>query len=302
MDAEAAELLDDMGTLRRRTRRDRSGYWLPLLLFGVLILAAPLTYRVLEIPPGVSEITTREPGWNIGGLFYYSPLVLFDPRLLIGSQWAVSLYWLGTAVVGSLVTIFWYRWRARRVGVQLRIRPYVWWAFGALAMALVGVPVVTYWLLGLLYGSNATSVWLSIAAFVAGLAIAVLSAGRSPDTHRSVPRKIGIAAGMALALVAAGNISVLASTNGFAVLFVIAAGVAGLAWAERSLLCGVIAVLFFAATLVANLYDMENVLYRLVGYSTSEILMVFTNLLLPGAMLVVGGVVALVRGRSRGDD
>lgn len=298
MQPEAADLLDDLSQLRRRARRDRSGYWLPLLLFGVLVLAAPLTYRMVAIPGvGFVQTTPALPVWHIGGL-YYDPLALFAPNPFV-DQLPVSLYWLGTAVVGSLVTIFWYRWRAGRVGVQLRIRPYLWWAFGALATALVVVPLVTFWLLRALDGWNTASVWLSIAAFVAGVAIALLCAGRSPDTHRSVPRLAGLVAGMALALVAAGNISVLASTHGFGILFVIAAGVAGLARAERSRLCGAVAVLFFGATLLANLYDMENALYPLIGRTPSETLVALADLLLPGAVLVVGGAVALARGRSR---
>lgn len=289
MNTEAAELLDDMGALRRRTRRDRSGYWLPLLLFGVLILAAPLVYRQ---PRQQSwSYNLNGPTLHVGG-FEYSPFLLFSGDPLPASMaLVVSLYWLGTLVVGGVVTIVWYRWRAARVGVQLPLRPYLWWSLGALAIALVAVPVLVR--SAGFDGFGVPGLVVSIAVFVVGIVLVLRTAG----LPRSVPRTAGLAVGITLTLVAANNIGVLASAHAYVFLFVIAAGVIGLAWAERSRLCGTIAAVYFVAALVANAYLMSNAFYRWFGiplHSMTEAAR--DQLLLPGAVLVIGGLVALLTG------
>jgi hypothetical protein len=110
---------------------------------------------------------------------------------------------------------------------------------------------------------------------------------------------VGLVLGAAITLVGAGNTATLASTHGFAALFVIATGLLALAWVERSRLAGVIAVLFLGAALLANLYDMENVWHRWFGYPDNSVAVAFDNLLLPGLVLVAGGVVALIAARTR---
>jgi hypothetical protein len=103
-----------------------------------------------------------------------------------------------------------------------------------------------------------------------------------------------------LALVGAGNVTVLASTHGYVTLYLIATGLLALAWIERSALCGTVALLFTGASLLANVYDFENVFYRLGSVSFTPAVVVFENLLLPGGVLVVGGIVALVVTRRTG--
>jgi hypothetical protein len=96
------ELLADTLTLRRRARGDRHAYWFPLLFFGLAIVgSAPLYVERIQVPGG--DPSTLYP--------------LTDPRL--GSYWTVVL--LG----GALLTVWWYRRRGRRLGIEGRVGPAV---------------------------------------------------------------------------------------------------------------------------------------------------------------------------------
>lgn len=291
----AADLLDDLGALRRRTRRDSSGYWLPLLLFGLLVLAAPLAYLGNGQAP-MDSYGVVGPIWHLGGL-YFAPLELFEGFVVPpANAVAVGLYWLVAAVVGAAVTFFWYRARAARLGVQLPIGTYLGYMLGALAMAIVGIPLITQW--ALFGGMGSAGVSIAVAALAAGLALAILSARPwQPTVPKSRPRTAGIVVGVLITVFAAGNLAWLASTHGFATLYIIAVGLFGLAWMERSLLCGTIAALFTGAALLTNLYNMENVFFRWGDVTFSPAPIAFDNLLLPGAVLVIGGAVALVLDR-----
>jgi hypothetical protein len=291
MDTEAAALLDDLGKLRSRTRQDSHGYWLPLLLFGVLILVAPVLYQAARITVPTNGIADPfGPELHIGG-FRFEPLSLFTSFQFDVSPSAVGFYWLGVAVVGTLVTLGWYWWRAVRVGLQPRIGVYLLCALGALLVCVLPVPIAAGWLIDVLGGSDKASVLLSVAVLVVGIALTALCArGR-----RSVVKWIGLVIGVALVLIGTSDVTFLANTHGYGGLFVIAIGLLGLAWMERSRLCGIVALLFTAAALLADLYDMENVLS---GFTTSTLIITFDNLVLPAAVLIVGGIVALVTGRE----
>ncbi|MFD0202040.1 MULTISPECIES: hypothetical protein [Saccharothrix] len=105
-----ADLLGDLADLRRRARADRHAYPFPLLFFGVAsFLALPL-YAPAETPSR--------------GLDVRYPVLL-------------GLYWLVVLVAGGLATVWWYRRRGARVGIETSTRGYL----GALAIGLSG-PVV----------------------------------------------------------------------------------------------------------------------------------------------------------------
>jgi hypothetical protein len=106
------ELLASMAALRRRTRSARHAYWLPLLLFGLLIaLAAPLYVESAE--PAALRAQHANPALtSLGGDF------------LEGSA-PLGWYWLVALIGGYLLSLWWYRWRGQRVGVQTPARPYV---------------------------------------------------------------------------------------------------------------------------------------------------------------------------------
>jgi hypothetical protein len=81
---------------------------------------------------------------------------------------------------------------------------------------------------------------------------------------------------------------------------IIAATLGVLAWAERSRALAIIAVVYTGAALLVNLYDIENVLYRL-GWTTDGRLSALPSVLLPALFLLAAGTGAFaVQRRHRG--
>lgn len=282
-------LLTDLDNLRRRTREARRGYWLPLLFFGVVILAAPLVYRP-QPPPAFGTVTSfLEPGTvRIGGV-YLDPLGMFSGFMSVGDPLVVGLYWLGVTIAGMLVTLAWYRWRARRIGLLPRTGTFLLAMLAALIVPLV-VPQLLGYVLPVLGLYSAATLWIGIGLFVAGATAGVLaSRGR-------LPRWPGLIAGGIVMLVGAGMIAQMSTTHGFTGLLVIAVGVLALAWMERSPLCSVIAGLFAATALLANLYNMENIAIRLFGSAGNQYLVTLSDVLLPGLVLLIGAVAGWING------
>jgi hypothetical protein len=103
---EQASLLAEMRALRGRTRTARHAYWFPLLLFGALTCTSIPFYVQPQARSGFSSGQVTAPILPFfGGL---APLV----------SSAVAYYWLAALLAGLLATLVWYRWHARRVGVQ----------------------------------------------------------------------------------------------------------------------------------------------------------------------------------------
>jgi hypothetical protein len=103
-----ADLIGEMHSLRQRTRTDRRAYWLPLLVFGVLIAASvPLYVRSLPrcyTPPALAGSAM--------------PILGSVPSsLYVGSHW-IGAYWFVAMQVGIVATVLWYRWRGRQVGLR----------------------------------------------------------------------------------------------------------------------------------------------------------------------------------------
>ncbi len=136
-----AGLLGELAALRRRTRRARHAYWFPLVLFGLLItVSAP--FYVTASPPGPLSAGTA--------VAYSGPVAL--PVLggfpgLRGSG-ALGYYWLAALLGGLLLTLLWYRWHARRVGLQTPARGYI------VTTAVLTVLAVVIPLLSLLRGPS----------------------------------------------------------------------------------------------------------------------------------------------------
>lgn len=299
MDADAAQLLDEMTALRARTRADRRGYWLPLLLFGALIAAAPLIY--LTTPTARSGTTTIK---SVLPLWFFSDFLGESDRDAL----AIAVYWVAALVVGLLVTVLWYRLRANRVGVQARIGTYLWPTFGTLALVLVLAPPIHRWALEVfftLFGAgwvDVAEVWSGVLALLVGAGIiALATAKRTEPGARPVARRIWLVVGVAVAALALGDLVVRAGTFGFGALLVIAISLFALAWMERSRQCAVVAILFAAVSLLANLYDTQNLFYDLFGATGDQpAVLALERIALPAAVLIVGGIVALVTGaRSR---
>jgi hypothetical protein len=293
-----AGLLVDLDELRARTRRDQHGYWLPMLGFGVLILLAPLLYRSLVLPPdGTIEGQGFGPVLSFGNVAIL-PLEPFSPNMFISDKVTVSVYWLCVVVLGILATAVWYRLRANRVGVQVAIGSYL--LFGLGAVVCYGLAVI--WLYLFNWHTEAAIVVATIVLVVGFTLWAWLVRRPRPAGRDAIGWWTGVAAGAALTLLGAVTLSWLCADGaGRGPLLLIAIGLLALAWVERSWLCGTIALLFTGAAVLANLYNMENVGYRLGQYAMGNNAGIteFDNLLLPGAVLVIGGVVGLLVNRRR---
>lgn len=283
----AAELLAGVQTLRRQVRRDRRGAAFPLFLFGALILLAPLCYVPADpLPPEA-----------LGQPIYLpeGPFPLFHSRILdVGYPDLVGWYWFFTVVLGFVVTAWWYRRRAQRIGVETDSRAYLVAAGAAFAGFLVGVPLLESVVnpRNTLYSTPDVNLPIMIGS--AALAAAVLFLATRQARGRA-ERTVGLFVGMALATVAFSALGVY-MIYGFAALLVIAAALLTLAWLERSVLLGIIGVVYSAAALFSNLYDLGNPFSRLgwdAGYHQGY---VFQLLVLPGAVLILGGIVVALAG------
>jgi hypothetical protein len=293
--------------------QERNGYWFPMLLFGVLTLAAPLVYR----PSGASAADWV---WNpavgtsthIEGIAF-APLQQFGTcDAALGDPMSVALYWFCVVMFAPLVTLLWYQQRARRDGVAPQTGWHLLYASTSLALYVVLFPVIEFVALQLpddatespSRGTMVLADVITVGGFVIGLVIAAAAAlprrfGRRLSTRRWTVTGLG----MLLAIASAAAIeflSYLQPRSSYGALMIIAVGLLALAMAERGRVCAVIAVLFTAVALVVNLVGLGPVLGRL-GLVTghSAVATAFGNLVVPAAILIVGGLVG-VAGRFVG--
>ena len=232
--SDEAALLADMKELRRRARTARHAYWFPLVLFGLLTCASVPFY----VLPG-------SPAGDTGAVSGESPLPILGGYGGFTVQRSLGYYWLAALLGGLLLTLLWYRWNARRVGLATPARGY-----------LVTTAVLT----------------------VLALVIPPLSQVRSPGWLSWLRY---------LSVLWPGDL-VLRGTFPF---LIIAAGLWVLAWAERSRALAVIAAAYTATALLASLYNIENVLFRL-GWNPSGndwSLTSLPNVLLPAFVLLATG-------------
>jgi len=232
--SDEAALLADMRELRRRARTARHAYWFPLVLFGLLTCASVPFYVLPGSPAGGTGAVSGESSLPIlGG---YGGFTV---------QRSLGYYWLAALLGGLLLTLLWYRWNARRVGLATPARGY-----------LVTTAVLT----------------------VLALVVPPLSQVRSPGWLSWLRH---------LDVLWPGDL-VLRGTFPFVI---IAAGLWVLAWAERSRALTVIAAVYTATALLASLYNIENVLFRL-GWNPSGSDLSLTslpNVLLPALVLLATG-------------
>lgn len=123
-------MLGELGRLRRRARTARHAYWFPLLLFGVLTCTAAPLY--VAAAGGQADGSGTAPLFLLGG----------SPGL--GSGFYVGWYWAVALTAGYLLTVFWYRRHARRVGLRTPARGYLITGIAVTALALA-LPPLTFW-------------------------------------------------------------------------------------------------------------------------------------------------------------
>lgn len=167
--------------------------------------------------------------------------------------------------------------------------------FGFLTGRYLGL----YWLAAMLVGLAATAVWYRL---------------RGDRVGVRTPSRGFVITGLVL-LVLALLIPILAGRGGVGPLYflmpgdllvrgtfplvLIGIGLWVLAWAERSIALTVIAAGYLALSLVASLYDIENVFYRL-GWNLSPEVSGLPNVVLPALVLLLSGAGAWVVQRRRG--
>jgi hypothetical protein len=290
--SEPQALLGDLRSLRDRARADRRGYAFPLFLFAGLILFAPVLYTPAPPPPSLDEMIVVDEG----------PFPQFTPMLShVSDPWLVDWYWILVIVGGLAATGWWYRRRARRLGVETNIRVTFAAAGAALLGLLAGPRLLQYVVVGddlwpVLY--SAPSVNLPILFGAAILSALTFGWGSRPQrTDRA--RTAAVFAGTLLGMVAFSALCVY-FFMGFAGLLVIAVALLVLAWWERSVLLAVVAVLFTAVSVPANHslweWDLPYVFGRLGwqgGWDDARVF-AFQTLLVPGLVLVAGGVTAVL--------
>ncbi len=108
-----ADLLAEMKALRRRARTARHAYWFPLVLFGLLTCASMPFYVPPTRPAGETGTVQGGPSLQILGGF---------PGL---TSQRLGYYWLAALLGGLLLTLLWYRWNARRVGLATPARGFI---------------------------------------------------------------------------------------------------------------------------------------------------------------------------------
>ena len=285
----SSELLADLHTLRNRTREDRHGYAFSLLLFGALILAAPLLYTPAADPDPYDSFDPRITGGN---------LLVQVFRTMAGPDPAqptlVALYWLFVLVAGFGATAWWYRRRAARVGVETDTRAFLVTAGAAFAGFILGTYVFSRYAMSL-YGA-----WqVNLSLIFGSLLLAALVLWRTRHA-------LGVFVASACGAVTFSAIAVY-TNKGFSALLVIAGGLLALAWLERSVLLGVVSVLFTlvavpSTAMIVNptiVLDPGYLFYQLgweIGWADTRTY-ALQQLLLPAAVLLAGGTVAAIRYR-----
>jgi hypothetical protein len=288
--------------------QDRNGYWFPMLLFGLLILAAPLMYRPSQLPIGIDYLWNPNGGTQsaISGLAF-APLQQFGTfAQALGDPMSVALYWFCAVMFGPLITLTWYHLRARRVGAVPQTGWHLLYASASLALYVALYPVIEFVTLNL-PRNTATSVspdtqhlaaMLSVGGFVAGLAVAAVAvvprrSGRRLSTARWTVGGLGMLVAIASAA-AIEFVAFLQPRNSYGALLIIGIGLLALSLVEPGRMCAVIAAVFTAVALLTNLFGTQVSNAMSSGLSPEHT--AFTSLLLPGAVLIVGGLIGLAGG------
>ncbi len=298
---DAATLLTDLTALRHRTRADRHGYAFPLLLFGGLILLAPLLYTAGQVDFELDDFDPRPVGSNFL-VRTFRTAAGPDPL----SPTLVALYWLATLVLGSLATAWWYRRRAERAGVETDTRAFLVAAGATFVGFFLGSWLLEDYSLAL-YGAWTVNLPLILCSAAAA---AVVTLWCTRPNRTPTQRTVGVFVAAVFAATAFAAIGVYAN-RGFSALYVIAAGLLVLAWLERSALLGVTGVLFTLTAIPStmhfywpSLYVDPIAMFYQLGWRLNEYepadrqLAVLQMLLIPAAILLIAGTVAALSRRK----
>ena len=255
----------------------RQGFWLPMVLFGLIVTASATLYArpspspwppgtivrhvnpatfppaqagqaSMRLPNGrwvedpyctVVNHVVDVPCWTGGAVpAHFS---YYNTEDYTADPTAVSIYWLIALPVGFLGSGLWYWLRRRRRGIATSVVPFV----------------------------------------LIGLAFVVLGVLASPGTEQTL--HIGVTHWIALVAVGSGL-----SNRGAGPLTVIGLGLLVLGYLERSWKLALFSLGYIGLALVANLYDLGNLTARLgwyVGIHETQLAVA-----LAGIYLLVGGL------------
>jgi hypothetical protein len=155
-----------------------------------------------------------------------------------------------------------------------------------------------YWLAAILVGLTATALWYRLRGDRVGL--------RTPSRGFVITGLVLLVLALVIPVLAAlGGVARLAIlmpgdllARGTFPFVLIGIGLCVLAWAERSVALTVIAAGYLALSLVASLYDIQNVVYRL-GWNLGPTAAGLPNVVLPALVLLLSGAGAWVVQRRR---
>ena len=162
----------------------------------------------------------------------------------------------------------------------------------------IGRYLAYYWLAATLVGLTATAVWYRLRGDRVGL--------RTPSRGFVITGLVLLVLALVIPVLAAlGGVARLAIlmpgdllARGTFPFVLIGIGLCVLAWAERSVALTVIAASYLSLSLVASLYDIQNVVYRL-GWNLSPAVTGLPNVVLPALVLLLSGAGAWVVQRRR---
>jgi hypothetical protein len=299
--------------LRRVGPFDRNGYWFPMLVFGVLVMIAPLVYQ--SAPAAASYVWEPAIGSSpqISGIAFV-PLQQFGmcaPQL--ADPMAVALYWFCVVMFGPLASTLWLHRRATRDGFTPQTGWHLLFATTTLALYVVLFPIIEFASLHLL-GDSVTTLGhdavrrlqtVTATAFVLGLVVA----GGAALPLRSGRRLTGrrwLVAGLGLVVAIAGAavlefLTYLSRKPGYGALLIIAITLLALAVVERCAVCTTVAVAFTAASLVANVTGFRHAA-RWLGVAHGHLsspAAAFVDLAAPGAILLVGAAIGAYAAAAR---
>jgi hypothetical protein len=270
------QLIGEVTQLTKTTRRARQGFWFPVLLLGFVVLAAtplyvaPTTDAALGVPAGtaivqrpVSQLSPAKAGLaseEVNGHWYEVPNcvvvqhVVYEPCTSAAPRPSFLLF---PGAVNSS--------SPRAIGI--------YW--------LIALPLA-YLICGLWYWRRARrrGVATSPVAFIAtGLMLLGLLVLLSPgiDSFQSIP-----------------VIGDLDGERGLGALLTVALALFVLSYRERSRALASFSALFLGAAILANFYELQNVLYR-VGLNPSSRLSPTVGVFFAGLVLTFGGMVFAFR-------
>ncbi|WP_086668534.1 hypothetical protein [Lentzea kentuckyensis] len=273
-------LLNELGAMRKRARADRHGYWLPFLLFGLITLVStPFYARRMCVESGVDPalVEPKPCAWSSSGMpwlyhwLHPTGQVMTSPVFMPASpSLAVDVYWTVALLCGLLAVVWWYRWRAAQVGVETPTRIYTQVTIFLLALQVAGVPVLTE----LFFGRVGWQIALPVT-------VAVIVA--ATWWRRSV--------GFTVAVLALFFLVHAVTFYPYGPLLVLAAGLAGLAYLERSAVCTITMAIFAATVLFVNEAGRFSFYWPLAVEQ-------YASTALPALVLLAGGIIGFVRRES----